>query len=96
MPVIYDYQLNQFYNPPKFGTGLRGFIGKPPSYGGAWRDFNSNVVIGDSLNKKMKQEFEATVKQQKALDEIIKNTTTKLPTNFRSKLDIIGDGFKMC
>lgn len=91
MPVIYETQTDQFYNPPKFGTGLSKK--KRPMFGGAWRDFNSNVVIGNSIKKK--QEFEAIAKQQKALDEIIKNTTVPTKT-VRSKSDIIGDGFKWC
>jgi hypothetical protein len=102
MPIIYDGMINNYYNPPKFGSGFNnhGFRRKKLAFnslysGQAFRDFGNNVVLGDSIH--MKPEFKAEkkdkaekeVKQQEALDTIIKKTA-------RTKEDIIGSGFKMC
>ena len=71
MTIIFDGQADRYYSPPKFGTGFRkkGLSYSSLYQGGAWRDFGSNVVIGNGKPEFTAQKKEA--KQQEALDKII-------------------------
>jgi hypothetical protein len=86
---------------PKFGSGFRkkGSIYQTDYQGGAWRDFGNNVVIGNSIKKKIdKEEFITKVKQQQAaVDKIIASANPRTKEDImQNKSSTSGKGFKLC